>query len=272
MYDDIDTRLGVLGASDVTTKLWSTQDYASASYVWNTNFWAYGVDLTSVVAGTSWTDCCAPGDHERRAGVLISPRHVILADHYWRGNSLPTSGITLRFIKQDGTVVTRTITNYLRVGSTDIDIAILDSDVPAGINFAKVLPANYTTYLPSLTSTTTVPTLSLVGGAYDVADTDKQGYVRELNVLSGSMYFTQSTVAQRSAFFGRAVANGDSGNPSFLIINDEPVLLSSATSFSHFGPDYAQNITAINSTMTTLGGGYTLTTADLTSPILFNTY
>lgn len=275
IYDDIDARINGVTASDATTKLFSTQDEGSGTYVWNTDFWAYGVDWTPIVAWNSYSDCCPPGDAERRAGVLISPRHVILANHY----TIP-NGQTVRFIEQDGDIVTRTVSSQAQVGSTDIKILLLDSDVTAGIGFVKVLPSNYNDYLPSLfptfdpgsaTSTVSVPSVNLLGGSYIESDSDKQGYLRELSYLSlnyGTSY-TTPTIADRLAFFGRNYYTGDSGNPSFLIINDEAVLISITSSFGGYGPSIADYATEINSVMTTLGGGYSLTTADLSA---FNVY
>lgn len=279
IYDNIDSRIAGLIPSDTTTKLFSTQDYDGASYVWNTSFWGYGVDYTAVVAGISFTDCCLPGDHERRAGVLVSPRHVAFADHFFKQNGVPTSGVTVRFIKQDGTIITRTITNYLQVGSTDIDIALLDSDVPAGISFVKVLSTDWASYLPSLvaptasTSTIPVPSLNLLGGAYIYPDTDKQGYLREFAYISNSnTVFYNPTIAQRLAFIGRTYQNGDSSNPSFLIIENELVLLDTTTGPGGDGPFYADNISAINSTMDSLSpGGYHLTMKAI-SGFGFSTY
>lgn len=273
LYDNIDSRINGVTASDATTKLWSTEDQATPTYVWNVNFWGYGTDLTPISPWNSQTDCCGVGDHARRAGVLISPRHIAFANHY-----APNLGTQYRFIKQDGTVVTRTMTNEAQVftaggSQTDIEIGVLDSDVPAGISFAKVLPANYVSYLPSLTSTTTVPTLNLMGGAYSIPDTDKQGYIKELYQLTpdgyGGVGFEPPTIAHRLTFFPRDYMTGDSGNGSFLIINNQLVLLDTTTSFGGFGPNYAAFITQINSVMASLGGGYSLTTIDLSA---FNTY
>lgn len=269
IYDDIDSRIDGVVASDTTTKLFSTQDYESSTYVWNTDFWAYGVDFTPVVAGTSFTDCCPPGDFERRGGVLISPRHVLFANHY----TIPT-GQTVRFVKQDGTVVTRTISNQAQVGTTDIQIALLDSDVDSGIGFAKVMPSNFESYLPSLVfgSDITIPSVNLMGGAYFLGnDSDKRGYIREVidQDFFSSVVYGNPIIPERAAFFGRTYQNGDSGNPNFVIINDELVVLNAVLSPGGSGPFISKYITEINSVMTSLGGGYELEEVDLSS---FNTY
>jgi len=58
--------------------------------------------------------------------------------------------------------------------------------------------------------------------------------------------------------------NGDSGNPMFIIVNDQPVLL---TVWTSGGPGRGTSVTAfkddINGMMNDLGGGYQLEEIDL---------
>ena len=70
--------------------------------------------------------------------------------------------------------------------------------------------------------------------------------------------------ADEQAFYF-ALQSGDSGSPRFLIVNDELILLFTIHLWSNSGPGLTANIAAVNSAMTTLGGGYQLTLADLSS-------
>ena len=60
-----------------------------------------------------------------------------------------------------------------------------------------------------------------------------------------------------------AVISGDSGNPAFLLIDDEPVLMLTHF-FAVYGPFYTSSFDEVNAAMTALGGGYQLTEINLT--------
>jgi hypothetical protein len=253
--DQIDTKIAGKTGSTGNTELFSTQNHATATYVWNTSNWLYGVDMTMI---SPWnTDSGV-----QKAGVLVSPRTIIIANHF---NISP--GNTIRFIKQDGTVVTRTVSAVGNVTGTDIYVEVLDSDVPAGIGFAKILPSNFINYLPSVTSTTTIPVVGLFGGGNDgvVIHPNKTATVREINILGAFNYYQRSASTTRSSFYIADVVGGDSGNPFFALINGALVLLDADYSGTGgAGPFVSSYITQINALMSSLGdSGHTLTTVDL---------
>lgn len=258
--DQIDTRIAGKTGSAGNTELFSTQDHTNAIYVWNTSNFLYGVDMTMISPWNSF-------DTIKRAGVLISPRSIIAAAH---ANIAP--GRQIRFIKQDGTVVTRTISAQTQIGTTDILVETLDSDVPAGIGFAKVLPANFLSYLPSITSTTTIPLVGLFGGGDNgiVVHPNRTATVREVNNLGINADFQRSASTTRSSFYIADIVSGDSGNPFFFLINGQLVLIDADFSGGGgFGPFVSSYITQINAAMTAMGDPYSLTTVDLSG---FNTY
>lgn len=247
----VDSRIAGLTASNTTKNLWSTRDDSTPIYVWNTQFWGYGVDLTCV---SPWNSSGA----NTKAGTLISPRHIQMAKHF----PVPNAS-TIRFVKQDGTVVVRTVMAQATVGTTDISIAILDSDVPAGISFCPILPANgASAYLPTLAGSVTVPVLAL--------NQSKRGIVLDWIAAGDTAIFQFPVNAQRLTF-AESVITGDSGSPVFAIINGVLVLLTCWDFGGNggSGPWPSNFISSVNAVMHSLSVGqgaasdYQLTTVDL---------
>jgi hypothetical protein len=173
--------------------------------------------------------------------------------------------MTIRFIQSDNTLVTRTVTGVLTHPAfipyyPDLQVAVLDSDVPAGIGFARVLPANYTLRMPATSNTRALPCLCL--------DQEEKALVTDVGIITDSVAFVSPFTlnsAKRLEFYEEKVG-GDSGNPAFFVINNQLVLLTVWTyGGAGSGTFVTSHISAINTMMTTLGGGYQLTQLDLSS-------
>jgi|694.fasta_scaffold119973_4 hypothetical protein len=255
IVDTISSRVTNKVAS-TSKNIFSTQNHSESIYVRNENCWAYGLDLTCI---SPWNSLAA----HQRAGTLISPRHMVFAAHY------PiTVGTTIRFVDLSNTVVTRTITGISTVLNTDIQIAILNSDVPNSISFARILPPNWFSYLPSLYSNSMnvfqrdlsfgLPALCL--------DQEEKALLNDLIGMSSGMSSASFGIPNNSknAEFYETIISGDSGNPSFLIINNTLVLISTWF-FPTSGPFVTFYKDQINSVMSTLGGNYQLTEINLSS-------
>lgn len=237
----------------------------------NANVWTGDYDLTGIMQHNT-----TGGNNGHRGATLISPRHVYMAQHF------PVEvGATITWVTSANVVVTRTLTAVESVppvqllgdvsgdmyySSPDIQIGLLNSDVPGTIKHYKILPVDWRDYL-TLYTNSEVP---IVVGAqqrklyqrwwkYQVAST-------RVGVPAG-----QERVNINHSLADRASASliiGDSGQPLFLPVNGELVLLGSnlsASSCYHavtFKPE-------IDAAMTSLGGGYTTTAVDLTG---FNNY
>lgn len=251
--DAIDTRIA--GKNPSTTKsVYSTQNHSSGIYVRNTNCWVSGVDLTSI---SPWNSTGS----NTMAGTLISPRHILFAAHYQIENHA-----TIRFIDNNNNVITRTMTSKLTHPSyspyyPDISIGVLDSDVPASISFARILPSNWASYLPSLSNLYRIPCL--------VLDQEEKALISDLYSLNTSAGCLVPTDATRLSFFENFII-GDSGNPVFLIINGQLVLITVLTfGGAGSGTSIVYHKDAINTMMATLGGGYSLTEISLNNFTLF---
>lgn len=254
----IDLRISGLSAT-AAKPIFSAQDHVTATYVRNTGCWAYNIDLTPI---SPWNSAGA----NYQAGTLVSPKHVMFAAHY----AVP-AGTTIRFVDSGNVVTTRTITGITTLPTytsyyPDCTIGGLDSDVPAGISFATILPSTYTGYLPGGVSR--IPTIA--------TDYEEKALVTDLSTMTmgsgmyGAMVAYQVPIDSKRVQFYEDKIGGDSGNPSFIVVNGKLVLLNVWT---FGGPGGGTNITYwkndLNTIMTNLGGGYTLTEADLSA---FATY
>lgn len=236
--DFIDALLVGLTANNDTKCLFS------ATNVRNTDCWCHGLGL-EVLSTQYW------------GGLLLTPRHVAVANHAgnWSG------GVAMPFVGADNSVQTPTVHSSLRVGSTDIRIVRLSTDV-VGITPCRVAPSNYAAKLPGLG-------LSHLGVPAICLDQEHHVTVADLyNIASEIVSYRTPTNAQRAAFFETKVF-GDSGKPAFLRDADGLVALSCWTTATSGGSLSSgsgflggENIAAINATITSLGGGGSLSVAD----------
>jgi len=80
----IDTNL----ALPAVTAIYSTMDHSATNYTRNPACWAHSLDLTCVPVFNSdsffWytNGCCSYFVPPRKGGTLISPRHIIFANHF----------------------------------------------------------------------------------------------------------------------------------------------------------------------------------------------
>jgi len=223
--------------------IFTSQDHAGGVYVRNTDVWCSDLDLTCL---SPWNN--SANNKTRRTGTLISPRHVAMAAHY------PIDiGATVRFVTMDNVVVERTLSARETVSGTDISIGLLNEDVPETITFAKIPPADIDDYFANLSLG--MPCLCL--------DQEEKALVTDLYSINSLSIFKAPIDTQRLEFYEPKI-DGDSGGPGFLIIDDELCLVVTWTyGGAGSGPCYPHKITEINSVMTSLGGGYTITTKDL---------
>ena len=237
--DEVDDRISGLSAGTTAQNLFSTRNDGASSYVRSLTHFAADVDLTSV-------SVYASDGLPASTATLISPRHVLLAHH-----AVPADGTVLRFVTAADAVVLRTLSTSIRVGTTDIRIGRLDSDIPSALGFAKVLT-------PEIEA-------RILNAPAIYTDQNQQLFVGDITSLTANyVQFSQASTSPRSALWkSGGLASGDSSHPVFVILDGEAVLLGAAQNIISptvaRAPTIAQNIAAINAVMTTLGGGYQLT-------------
>jgi hypothetical protein len=192
-------------------------------------------------------------------GTLISPQHFITANHnLLNGNAAGT----LQFVDNSNNASTNTVTanNFVNISGADIAVVKLDQPVASGITFAKFLPSNYALYLPGLQYG--IPAVT--------ANQFKTLSICEWYQVTGSapaITIRQPLAGTRSGWYSPAVTN-DSSSPLFLIIGGQTIVLSCWYT-ANTGPSYADYLTQIAAAMTTLGGGYSPTTVNLSGYTFF---
>jgi hypothetical protein len=252
----IDSKISDTNSVNAISKkpMYSVKNHATGEFVRNPDCWAKDWNLSLVSPDNSRG---YNGVYTRSPSTLISPRHVIMAQHA----SLQI-GDTIKFVDMNNNIITRTLTGKaVRVDGFDISIGLLDSDVPAGFNFAKILPADWKSHLNISSATNKVPLLSF--------DQELKAIVSVLLAGDSETWINNysSSVSPRSLLWENVVS-GDSGFPSFLIVNNELVVL-----FLYYvggsgggGPAVHAYKTQINTAMANLQGGdnpYQLTEINL---------
>jgi hypothetical protein len=240
---------------NASNSIFSVMDHNNSIYTRNTNAWVNDLNLTSI---SPWNSAGS----NRMAGTLISPKHIVYATHY----QMPI-GSKIRFVTKDNIVVERTLINkisprYEEVYFPDITVGVLDSEVPSSIGFAKILPSNWNEYLlqsndaPGLLKNQ-IPCLGI--------DQEEKALVTGLSLLTNRAIFNPLNKEPYTTFYENIIA-GDSGNPAFMIINNELVLITIWTfGYGGSGTFLTAQKNAINQIMNELGGGYQLTEIDLSS-------
>jgi hypothetical protein len=227
---------------------YTIRDGTTMRFERNPNFWGSGIDLT----------CFSPWNSQagyQRAGTLITPLHVLCAAHYQI-----SSGQSICFVTQNNQVVTRQITgSWVHPSWTsqnlypDFQVLKLDSEVPNTISVSKILP-DYTK-LSNVSKTNTVPVI-----AFNQA---KEGIIAELYEIGKTPYDIARylpPVEPTRAKYSKSLIVGDSGSPSFLLLDGEPVLLTVCTwGGAGSGTSVAGHRDAINQGLNQMGGGYQLT-------------
>ena len=296
--DSLDSLL--VGKNPSTSmKIYSTQinppttgpgyDTIPGTFIRNTDCWINSLKgITSM--SPFHTGFSYAGGH--RACTLISPRHFIACSH-----SMVNVNFYLRFVDRNNNVYIRRVIDVLGGAyikppypdpcvyardnvNGDIMIGLLDSDLPPSIEYVPVFPANVEDYLP--VTPYKLATVCMIGGNTTDAHPDRKATVRNTSYIyrlyngaitsctTGPYYFVYGEYPAGNSLripFYSNVVSGDSGEPLFLIVNDQLVLIS-----HHYvpdsGPSYHNVIDEINSHMETLSidnGApvYQLTEADI---------
>jgi hypothetical protein len=168
----------------------------------NDKFWLKDVDFS---CASPWNDTCGAV----RAGTLISKRHIIFAKHFplWKG-------CHVLFVDQAGGVCPVRVKATKALEKCDIAIGSLEYEVTPSIHPAKILPEDYGKYIGE-------------GKGLPIVTFNQC----EQMVLSECQRITTNGVtnaATKNPAWKPLVGNmivGDSGNPAFLLIGREPILL-----------------------------------------------
>lgn len=224
-----------------TTMNASVTNMFGNTFVRNTALWiGPGVDLTAISAYSN-----NEGSYGTKFAITaISPIHCLGAAHV---NLKP--GTLLNFVGVDNRTATRTVVSSM-VAADDIDVYLLDSELPRTITPMKMLPADWAKYL-QLGDDYDTPPLPVI-----FANQENKLYCAEAERFvpgptSTVIYHLPSTDSRRA--FNTKIISGDSSFPEMLLIRGEPVILS-CWHFGGYGagPLEASQFDAINAAMHTL--------------------
>lgn len=211
----------------------------------NTDCWAYGVDTS---CASPWHSLTPRTVEYKNTVTLISPRHFVTASHY---DPSLFNNTVLYFVGQDNAVYANRYAGYIDIGN-DIRIGKLAWEMTNMVSVAKILPANYANYLPNVDG---LPVFTF--------DQEEKALVCELQSIGADNINMKTYLTSGRSAFHEAAVDGDSSSPWFVLLNEQPVLLTTYHG-STYGPWLANYHEEIQAAMDALAPGYTLQEADLT--------
>jgi hypothetical protein len=184
--------------------------------------------------GVAWDDT--------RTATLVSPEHVVMAAHYQR-----PVGATLVFHDRRGRPQRRVLAAVESLaGLADVAVGRLDSPLPDAVRPYRLLPPSdgYG---------------ALAGCLAVVTDQQRKAFLHEIASVQGNgLSFRHPATSRISPHLAKDLIKGDSGNPSFLLVGGELVLIETHSSG---GPGAGPFLSAppvfatITAALAKLGGG-----------------
>ncbi len=188
--------------------------------------------LGNSVMNTTWTrkfDASGISFNHKRTCTLVTRQHVVMAAHYKR--KVPSSVV---FHDRNGRRLERVLVSAVNVVG-DCAVGLLNEPVPSGYKVYPLLA-----YDANIAE-------KLKGEFVLVTDQKKRVFVHEVGGLGksaggGSMIFLRYD-ANKKVGYGKILVSGDSGNPSFIMKNGEPVLIETHhTGGAGAGPFYGDPV------------------------------
>ncbi len=256
--NQIDNRIATVSASGGLAEYTSRPLSQTLPWPRNPNAWTSALTPLDFTGVAGWTDAGWPligwGDQVfyTHGETLISPRHYLTAAH------LPdVNGSKIGFLDPNGNQVIRTVVNNYTIPNTDINIGVLDSDVPNTITHYPIM--NSATLKNLIQKTDPNPNLDV-----PIVDFNQDSFALVHSMYSlVDRWISHHPYASgpRSSFSKPNIRSGDSGSPAFIIIDNQPVLLLTETSGGS-GPNLGSYISELNAAMTAMGhneNGYQVT-------------
>ena len=168
----------------------------------NEKFWLKDVDFS---CASPWSDECGTV----RAGTLISKRHVIFAKHFplWKG-------CRVLFVDREGEVCPCRVEATKVLEKCDIAIGSLDYEVTPSIHPAKILPVDFAKHIGNGKG---LPIVTF--------NQREQAFLSECRSITSNYLSNAASTNVAWKALGGKIVTGDSGNPAFLLIGDQPILV-----------------------------------------------
>ena len=179
----------------------------------NPDCWANNIDTSCV---SMWNNSSG----SLQAGVAISKRHIIVAGHFYHGN-----GVKVFFREPNGNIHTNVVTGRFPVNGTDIMVQSLRDELPDAITPARILSANYRHFIGL---GKWLPVLRFDKNEQCIVCEISKVLPSEAHYKTGIREQSVSTSTPSKEFrqpFYIHTQGGDSGNPLFLVVGNDIVLL-----------------------------------------------
>ncbi len=205
-FDKIKLPFSAFSASDALMfdnyLAWSTSDWA--------NNWA---NSALDFSGIAWD--------VHQAGTAVTRCHVVYADHYPRGGAI-------NFHRKDGTLFSSNTVSTQRITGYDITVARIVPCLPEGWKIYPLIDAADIVLSQELAQTPYVNThFNTIDGIRRISVTAVGG------LASFRVFGTYNT--NMPGFMQAIAQNGDSGSPSFIVVEGELVLVSTFSSGGYGG-------------------------------------
>ena len=185
-------------------------------FIVNTNCWIHDVDTS---CASMWNSFPWPGEF-RKAGTLISPRHMIFAKHF-----PATTNQIVCFMGVDGVSYTNMVVAISNIDDNiDIQLALLKDEMPTNVvTPAYLLPTNFYDYVGTGRM---LPVLKFDYDEYAAVLESKSTFpdMFQISSFEQSITFDKPKEGIRLNYYDHIVV-GDSGNPVFLLVGNKAVLL-----------------------------------------------
>ena len=251
------------GSTGPTSTHWAT----TQPLVRNTNFWLrFAPEITAIPERFGTGGASAYALTGQGGFFAISPRHILTVDHMLGAGN--TNDQNLLFIDDQGSVVVRRLIGVVELTNVDLDVGILNADLPSTVHPFSVLPFGYTNYLFELM-------LPALRGRVQMVVCDQWRAVKPAlwqmsadNGLFHLVYFNDDSATWLGTNGNRAHIGGDSGCPVMALVGTNLVCVS-AYDAGNTAPDVSFYIPDINAVMHALstnfnaGSDYQLKIVDL---------
>jgi hypothetical protein len=209
--------------------LWASNTYqynSTPSAVRNTNCITNGIDLSFIPVA------CPASPAWGFPGILISPRHLLIANHVATSNYAATNTQCFTFLSPNGTsqqcvgYTGRAIQSNTPALNSCVDMAILYLDAPITVvSPAKVLPAGWQAYIPSTNPSTSLAyPPALMRGVHNYSLSDQSDALRIWDWTyqgsgASSVHLFKPPADSTKLNWWAQVSGGDSSSPFFVPID-----------------------------------------------------
>ena len=199
-------------------RLFSGFTASPIGWIRNAVSWVRAFNWTGVAAGIN-------GLGGVGGGTLITRKHVLFAQHV----PYPERPFDIFFTNKDSRTFSYKVTAIQQVAGTDIAIGTLDRDADPSLNVYRVLPDNWLQYIANKTETLTTFGITFKETKMTLpilyVDSEKKVSTADLTEVRMNKATVTPPSFEPARAWTEALVVGDSGNPIFVMLGSELVLL-----------------------------------------------